>query len=66
MKSSGNNKQQWRRQNNRIISKEFGNQFSRDNPLVLTMDSNGNVFAKTPSNDALQEWILKKKDGKKP
>ena len=27
------------------------------------MDSNGNVFVKTPNIDALQEWILEEKEG---
>ena len=59
--------QLWRRQNNRIISAKFGNTFKKDRPLVLTMDSNGNVFVKTPNIDALQEWILEEKEGiKKP
>ena len=62
----GNKDQLWRRQNNRIISAKFGNTFKRDRPLVLTMDTNGNAFAKTPSIDALQEWILEEKEGKKP
>ena len=59
----GNKDQLWRRQNNRIISAKFGNTFKKDRPLVLTMDSNGNAFVKTPNIEEFQEWILEEKEG---
>ena len=52
----GKIEQLWRKWNNKIISKRNMNR--KDKVVVLTLNSDDNVNAKTPNNDENQDWIV--------
>lgn len=53
---NGKIEQHWRKWNDKIISKN--NLGRKSKVVVLTLNSAGNVNAKTPDNDENQDWTL--------